>query len=160
MALYLERVQWAVRPVTALPCREKLGPVLPVDVGPIRPSEVLSAAAKLKSNRVVGDDNVPAEFWAAIINDGSLASTWAVEFCQLCWSRKAVPMQWHTARVAMLFKKGDMADTSNYRPISLLCIGYKLFVSVLLARLKAASAEERVWSTQFGFRSGSGTAGT
>lgn len=55
-------------------------------------------------------------------------------------------------------KKGDLGDCGNYRPISVVCVAYKLFAIILLERLKAADAEKRVWSTQFGFRSGCGTA--
>ena len=54
--------------------------------------------------------------------------------------------------------KGNTADCANYRPISLLPIGYELYAMVLLARLKNAGAEQRIWKTQFGFRSGVGTA--
>ena len=56
-----------------------------------------------------------------------------------------------------IFKKGDTAHCENYRPISLLQIGYKLFALVLLKRLKKAGAESRIWPTQFGFKSKSGT---
>ena len=56
-----------------------------------------------------------------------------------------------------LFKKGDVADCANYRPISLQCIIYKAFATVLLQRLKEAGAEQRIWQTQFGFRSKFGT---
>ena len=52
----------------------------------------------------------------------------------------------------------DMADCTNYRLISLLTIGYKLFAAMLLARLEQAGAGKRIWPTQFGFRSGCGTA--
>ena len=51
-----------------------------------------------------------------------------------------------------------MGDCSNYRPISLLSTGYKLFAAVILGRLRAGGAEDRIWSSQFGFRSGRGTA--
>ena len=57
----------------------------------------------------------------------------------------------------MIFKKGDPSDCDNYRPISLLCIGYKMFASILLTRLREAGAEKRLWHTQFGFRRGRGT---
>ena len=57
-----------------------------------------------------------------------------------------------------IFKKGDPAEASNYKPISLLQIGYTLFAQILLQRLKDAGAESRLWPTQFGFRSGVGTA--
>ena len=45
----------------------------------------------------------------------------------------------------------------NYRPISLLQVGYKIFAAVILQRLKIAGAERRIWPTQFGFRTGLGT---
>ena len=57
----------------------------------------------------------------------------------------------------MIFKKGDVSEPGNYRPISLLPIGYKLFASILLSRLKDAGAENRVWETQYGFCSGRNT---
>jgi hypothetical protein len=59
--------------------------------------------------------------------------------------------------VTAIFKKGDTASCENYRPISLLAIGYKLFAIILLQRLKLAGAEMRIWQTQFGFRSNRGT---
>ena len=68
-----------------------------------------------------------------------------------------MPEVWHHARVAAIFKKGDVADCGNYRPISLLQIGYKLFASILLQRFKNGGAEQRIWHTQFGFCTGRGT---
>ena len=54
-------------------------------------------------------------------------------------------------------KKGSVELCDNYRPISLVCVIYKLFASLLLRRLKEAGAEQRLSTTQFGFRSGCGT---
>ena len=59
--------------------------------------------------------------------------------------------------VALLFKKGDVSVCENYRPISLQCVIYKAFASILLQRLKTAGAEQRIWRTQFGFKSSCGT---
>ena len=61
------------------------------------------------------------------------------------------------ARVKTIFKKRDPSDCNNYRLISLFCIGYKLLAAILLQRLKSAGAEARIWDTQFGFKSNSGT---
>ena len=51
-------------------------------------------------------------------------------------------------------KKEDPASCENYRPISLLAIGYELFATFLLRRLKATGADTRVHPTQFAFRTG------
>ena len=62
-----------------------------------------------------------------------------------------------TYHASRRFKKGDLGDCSNYRPISLICVGYKIFANILLDRLKKAGAEERIWKTQFGFKGHRGT---
>ena len=45
----------------------------------------------------------------------------------------------------------------NYRPISLLQIGYKIFSIIILQRLRDGGAQKRIWPTQFGFRQKYGT---
>ena len=68
------------------------------------------------------------------------------------------PKDWHLARIFLIFKKGNPELCSNYRPISLLNIRYKIFPSILLQHLRQAGAESRIHSTQFGFKSKFGTA--
>jgi len=157
LADYYEKVQWRVRPDDLLEHGDSLGPELDVDLGPISHEELAVAAKSLRRNRASGVDLVPAEFWKAILEANSEAGVWATEFINACWDLQQTPVQWHMARVAAIFKKGAHDDPANYRPISLLCVVYKLFTSVLLQRLKRAGAEERIWPTQYGFRSGSGT---
>lgn len=157
LASHLERVQWAVRHTTAVPPRDLICDELPIDIGVISSGEVAKAAKQLKSNRASGLDGVPSEFWKAIVLNGSPEAQWALEFCQACWRDKVVPEAWHIARVAMIFKKGDPSLCDNSCPISLLPIGYKLFATILLGRLRAGGAENRLWPTQFGFRRKRGT---
>ncbi|VDP30517.1 unnamed protein product [Heligmosomoides polygyrus] len=38
--------------------------------------------------------------------------------------------QWKTSRTALLYKKGDVHNISNYRPTCLLSVAYKLFTRV------------------------------
>jgi hypothetical protein len=157
MADYLQSVQWAVRPVTASPDRAPLGPTLNVQTGSVQAWEVKRAAKGMKNNRASGDDTIPSEFWRAVLAEEGPAATWLVEFCQKCWSTKQVPEEWHLARIATIFKKGDPGDCANYRPISLLNVAYKLFASILLHRLRDAGADARLWPTQFGFKQACGT---
>ena len=63
------------------------------------------------------------------------------------------PIKWTEALVFMLFKKGDSANVSNYRSISLLNILSKIFASILQNRLYKWCVNFGVLSeNQFGFR--------
>ena len=62
------------------------------------------------------------------------------------------------AHISTLYKKGAVDMCENYHPISLLGSGYKVFAALVRQRLIDAGAEERLSKTQFGFRSGCGTA--
>ena len=157
LAEYLEKIQWRVRPSAVLPERPPIWPILDVELDDLQVSEVEQAVKKLKRNKSSGVDDIPPELFKA------LATTPAgleliVQLCQICWKTKQIPREWQLSRVAEIFKKGDPAECSNYRPISLLCVGYKIVASILLERLKSAGAESRIWETQYGFKSGSGTA--
>ena len=61
------------------------------------------------------------------------------------------------AHVSAIYKKGDVTSCGNYRPISLLCVTYKILAALLLGRLRQAGAEDRITKTQFGFRRARGT---
>ena len=82
---------------------------------------------------------------------------WIEEFCNMIWAQKNNATDWHLARICAIFKKGKSELCSNYRHISLLNIAYKIFAHILLKRLKSAGAENRIHSTQYGFRSNFGT---
>ena len=45
------------------------------------------------------------------------------------------PDSWFVSRIVVLFKKGDPTNVSNYRPISILSILYKVFNRMLCKRL-------------------------
>ena len=102
-------------------------------------------------------DEIPGEYWRIGLEDVFHPLVrWILEFCINLWSNTIVFDSWYESRVAALFKKGDLGECGNYRPISLVCTAYKLFVMILMKRLKDVGAEKRVWWTQYGFRSGRG----
>ena len=155
MADHLERVQWKVRPAGVVD-GPVLGEELPVCLASFTLHEVSDAARQLKKERASGLDTVPAEFWQAVgeTEEGLINMT---DLCNQCWREEAIPDDWHTASVTSVFKKGSAEDCSNYRPISLVCVAYKLFATLLSRRLKGGGAERRLTPTQFGFRSGHGS---
>ena len=102
---------------------------------------------KLKKRKACGDDGIPAEFWKVCL-DCDILMRWLTDFCNKVWISEQIPTDWHKAKVACLFKKGDPSCPDNYRPISLLQIGYKIFSSLLLLRMKTAGIEQKIWQTQ------------
>ena len=73
------------------------------------------------------------------------------------WAQGEVPQETLHARVVPIFKKGDVDDSSNYRPISLWKNTYKIFTTLVRGRIQTA-AKSKVSRTQFGFRPGKSTA--
>ncbi|KAE9415667.1 hypothetical protein Angca_005242, partial [Angiostrongylus cantonensis] len=66
-------------------------------------------------------------------------------------SEYKVPTQWKASKIALLFEKGDLHDIGNYRPISLLSLGYKLFTRVILNKTDR-TLDEGQPCEQAGFR--------
>ena len=77
--------------------------------------------------------------------------------CNACWNDKNIPDQWRIATVVLLYKKGDESLPSDYRPISLLPIGYKVLARMMQKRIQIGGVETRIRNTQFGFRPGRST---
>ncbi|KAE9420031.1 hypothetical protein Angca_005700, partial [Angiostrongylus cantonensis] len=64
-----------------------------------------------------------------------------------------VPSQWEISKTVLLFKKSDLHDVGNYRPICMLSFVYKLFTRVILSRIQR-TLDEGQPCEQAGFRKG------
>ena len=62
------------------------------------------------------------------------------------------PQQWKQSIITVIYKSGDSSLPSNYRPISLLAVGYKALASMLHQRLLDGGCERRMRESQFGCR--------
>ena len=110
----------------------------------------------LHSQQSPGPDGTPAEYWKALA-DSPTPLQQMTEFVNLCWNLRRIPDAWHLARVTAIHKKGRTDACENYRPISLLNIGYKVFAALVHSRLVQGGVEDRLTQSQYGFRSGHGT---
>ena len=67
---------------------------------------------------------------------------------------KRVPVEWKKAKIFPIFKnKGSKLECGNYRGISLISVPSKVFMRVLLNRIKPKVKEE-LREEQAGFRGG------
>jgi hypothetical protein len=70
----------------------------------------------------------------------------------LVLEKEEVPENWCESEIILLFKSGDKCDIGNYRPISLIPHLYKLFMKVMMFRIRDVLDKEQP-PEQAGFRS-------
>ncbi|VDM63418.1 unnamed protein product [Angiostrongylus costaricensis] len=94
-------------------------------------SEIRHAISSVKNRTAPGWDNIKPEhlkeFPPVHVNTLTQLFTRYLSECE-------VPTERKTSRTVLLFKKGDLHDIGNYRPICLLVV-YKLFARVILNRI-------------------------
>ena len=106
----------------------------------------------LKDKSCYGFDNIPVK----VLKDGS--TILAPVFCKLfnlIYTQNSVPQTWRTSRILPLYKKGDRRLVANYRPISNLCAGSKIFERLILKRILEVEADlgtDLSGTTQHGFK--------
>jgi len=69
----------------------------------------------------------------------------------LIWSKEQLPMEWIQGIICSIYKKGERTTCSNYRPITILNIAYKIFTIILNNRLPKI-VESKLSDVQSGFR--------
>ena len=110
-------------------------------------SEVQAQVMKMKNFKAVGIDGIPSECLKA---SGRLQFIlWSI--IKRIWKGERIPEMWSTAKLVMLYKKGDHNDPANYRPIALLSHAFKVLTSILKMRLQPL-AEATIEECQAGFR--------
>jgi len=104
-------------------------------------SKVCKALRKLPNKSSGSPDNVPALFLKNIVkyavtckdhfhSDVCLCTVLSRVFT-VSFNLGFLPMIWLKADVVPIFKKGDVSEPSNYRPVSLTCICCKLMETLL-----------------------------
>ena len=110
---------------------------------------------KLKNKFSSGPDGLPPILFKNLANQ--LAYPLAKIFNRLILVGE-VPNIWKKANVVPIFKKGSSASPKNYRPISLTCVGSKVFETIIKSILVPFFEGKKLISEhQHGFRAGHST---
>jgi len=121
-------------------------------VKPFTTKELRAALQALQNEKASGIDGIPGEILKHMPEEAR--EELLCIFNDILRTRQ-FPDQWRETRIYTLHKGGDGSKCSNYRPISLLPVPYKLFMSILTKRLSLFAEERGLLSNcQGGFRRG------
>ena len=123
---------------------------LPVSTEPFNLDEVRAAIWKMKNNKSPEMDLITAEI---LKEGGEEVVQWLVCICNAAWKSGKVPTDWQSGIIVKLPKKGDLTDPNNWRGVTLLSVPGKVFVLMLLNRLRKA-VDDKMREEQAGFRPG------
>ena len=125
-------------------------PITPLLNDPISVDGVKKLLSTLDPSKSCGPDNIPARILKFCCDE--IAPVLTVIFTQSLNSGN-LPEDWLTANVTPIFKKGDRANPSNYRPISLTSICSKLLEHILYHCIMEQLTTYQILSDkQYGFR--------
>ena len=118
---------------------------------PFTTSELTATIKLLKGEKSQGPDNIPSEF---MMHCGIKCLEWVRKFHSFCLEPTVIPKVWRRATVMAIQKSNKSADDSkSYIPTSLLCVPYKIFEKLILARINPV-IEPQLPTEQAGFRQG------
>ena len=116
--------------------------------------ELEAAIKKLKSGKAPGRDNIHPEF---VIHQSAKTTAWLCSFPTSCFRRSKLPKTWRRATVVALLKPNKPAqDPKSYRPISLLCVPFKILERMIQSRIDPV-VDPQLPREQAGFRRGRST---
>ncbi|KAJ3607349.1 hypothetical protein NHX12_024400 [Muraenolepis orangiensis] len=123
--------------------------------GEFTAEELSEAMSKLKPGKSPGRDNIHPEF---VIHQSTTTSGWLCAFYTSCYQRLKLPKTWRRASVIALPKPNKPAeDPKSYRPISLLCVPFKILERMIHSRIEPV-VDSQLPREQAGFRRGRSTA--
>ena len=107
-----------------------------------------------KPGKAPGPDSICPEL---ILHAGAALKSWLRDFLSSCLRRLKIPKIWRRALVVAIPKPGKpMEDPNSYRPISLVCVPYKILERLIYARVKPL-IDPLLPKQQAGFRRGKST---
>ncbi len=122
-------------------------------------AEILQTVQKMKPKTSCGVDGLSNKVIKRIILHILAPLTYIINYHI---KRATFPDEWKIAKVIPIYKKiGDVENSSNYRPISLLPTFSKIFEKIIEKRIRSYMDDNEYWApSQFGFRPGHETSHT
>lgn len=99
---------------------------------PITEAEVMNAIKALKSNKAPGPDRLIGEFYK---QSSPTCAYFLTKYFNKIFDYGSFPSTWCESLIQPLHKKGDINSPDNYRGISLINIGSKLYSYIINKRL-------------------------
>ncbi|KAG2224762.1 hypothetical protein INT45_005286 [Circinella minor] len=99
-------------------------PPFSLDDFPLPQEDIIAALKRLPTKKAPSADHLRGEMIKPIVE---LIALILLGLFRLCWKWGATPSAWSLAQVVPIYKKGDLANPGNYRPISLISIMRKIF---------------------------------
>ena len=116
--------------------------------------EFAVALQHLKPGEAPGPDSICPEL---ILHAGAALKSWLRDFLSSCLRRLKIPKIWRRALVVAIPKPTKpVRDPKSYRPISLLCVPYKILERLIYARVEQL-IDPLIPKEQAGFRRGKST---
>ena len=113
--------------------------------------EFAAALQHLKPGKAPGPDSICPEL---ILHAGAALKSWLRDFLSSYLRRHKIPKIWSRALVVAILK--PVGDPKSYRPISLLCVPYKILERLIYARVEPL-IDSLLTKEQAGFRRGKST---
>ena len=96
--------------------------------------EFTAALQHLKPGKAPGHDSICSEL---IFDAGAALKSWLRDFLSSCLRRLKIPKIWRRAHAVAIPKpEKPVGDPKSYRPISLLCVPYKILERLIYARVE------------------------
>ena len=122
---------------------------------PTDPKEIKSTINSLKNNKATGPNSIPTKLLKTFVKE---IKTPLSDLVNLSFECGLFPVILKIANLAPIYKKGDLLECNNYRPISLLSNVSKIIKKLVHKRLTIfLEQKELFYDLQFGFRNNTST---